>query len=66
MDLDFEIDCPECGVPIKTSVKAVSQQKTVRCRRGHAVRLVDEGHGMRKAEKAMDDLDRTLRKLGNP
>lgn len=64
MDLDFTIDCPECGGNIKVTTRDVAQGKTVRCSRGHRVPLEDHGGGARKAQKAMDDLDRTLRDFG--
>jgi hypothetical protein len=63
MDMELEIPCPECGTKIKTSIGAVAAQKTVKCRRGHAVKLVDQGHGARGAKKSLDDLDKALDKL---
>lgn len=63
MDLDLDIDCPECGAKIKTTIGAVAAQKTVRCRRGHHVKLIDEGRGMRSAKRSLDNLDKAINKL---
>ncbi|MFH7324857.1 hypothetical protein [Aeromicrobium sp. JJY06] len=64
MDMDFDIDCPECGANVKVKLADVSRQRTVRCGRGHAIELVDEGGEARKAEKTMRDLDKQISKLG--
>lgn len=64
MDLDLTIDCPDCGGTIKTSLNAVAQEKTVRCSRGHSVRLRDEGRGARGTVRALNDLEKSLKKLG--
>ena len=64
MDFDLEFECPECGAAIKTTVGAIAQEKTVRCRGGHTVQLRDQGHGARKAKRSLDDLDKSFEDLG--
>lgn len=64
MDLDLDIECPECGTNVKIKMADVSRQRTVRCRQGHAIELVDEGGGAREVEKSMRDLDKQISKLG--
>jgi len=60
--VDFE--CPECGSPVKATVAEVARQATKRCRKGHDIKLIDRGGGARKAQRAMDDLDRALKRFG--
>lgn len=64
MDLDFEIDCPNCGATVKVALQDVAKQRTVRCRRSHRITLKDDGGGARKAQRSLDDLDRALKGLG--
>ena len=64
MDLDIDFKCPECGSLVKATVAEVARQATKRCRKGHPIRLVDQGGGARKAQRAMDDLDRALKRFG--
>ena len=42
----------------------VAKQRTLRCSRGHSVKMQDEGGGARKASKALGDLDKALKKFG--
>ena len=59
-----------CGGRYKFTLADVAAQRTIRCSRGHAVKLEDKGGGARKmrdAERKLDkslrDLNRTLRKF---
>lgn len=63
MDLDFDIKCPECGSPVRATLDDVARERTVRCSRGHGIKLRDEGGGARSATKSLDELDKTLRRL---
>ena len=49
---------------VRFTLDDVASQRTVRCSRGHSVKLKDEGGGARKASKALSDLEKTLKKLG--
>lgn len=62
MDVDLQEKCP-CGATLKFTMTDVARGKTVRCPRGHSVKLVDDGGGARMAKKSMDDLDKSLSKL---
>lgn len=64
MDIDLDLDCPECGSTVKVTSAQVAAQRTVRCRRGHAIKLQDDGGGFRKVQRSLDDLDRTLKDFG--
>ena len=64
MKLNIDFECPDCGSSVGATLEDVANQRTVRCRRGHSVRLVDEGGGARKATTSIDDLERTLKRLG--
>lgn len=64
MDIDLDIDCPECGAPVRVSMRDVARERMVRCRNAHAISLVDEGGGARSADRALADLDRALKRLG--
>jgi transposase len=60
----METKCPDCGGKVRFTLDDVASQRTVRCSRGHSVKLKDEGGGARKASKALSDLEKTLKKLG--
>ena len=49
---------------VRFTLDDVASQRTVRCSRGHSVKLKDEGGGARKASKALGDLEKTLKKPG--
>jgi hypothetical protein len=60
-----------CGGRYHFTIDDVAAQRTVRCSRGHSVKLVDEGGGARKVrdaerklDKSLRDLQRTARRLG--
>lgn len=60
----METECPDCGSRVRFTLDNVAKQRTVRCSRGHLVKLQDEGGGARKASKALSDLDMALKKFG--
>jgi hypothetical protein len=64
MDVDLDFECPACGAKIETTVGSWAQEKTVRCSRGHLVRLRDAERGA-QAKRSLDDLDRTLKGFGS-
>ncbi|MBM9459143.1 hypothetical protein JK386_04455 [Nocardioides sp. zg-536] len=64
MDLKVDINCPECESALTVTMRDVANGRTVRCPRGHAITLVDEGRGARQAQRSMDDLDKALKNLG--
>ncbi len=45
MDVDLGLKCPECGGKLPAKLSNVANGRTVRCSRGHAVNLEDEGGG---------------------
>jgi predicted Zn finger-like uncharacterized protein len=57
-------ECPDCGSRVRFTLDDVAKQRTVRCSRGHLVKLQDEGGGARKASKALSDLVMALKKFG--
>ena len=64
MDLDFGLECPECGAAVKATLEDIARQRTVTCGRGHRITLVDEGGGARQAQGSIDGLERALKRLG--
>ncbi|WP_272028102.1 hypothetical protein [Kocuria rosea] len=60
----IETKCPDCGSRVRFTLDDVAKQRTVRCSRGHSVKMRDEGGGARKASKALRDLNKTLKKFG--
>lgn len=60
----IETACPDCGGKVRFTLEDAGAQRTVRCSRGHSVKLHDQGGGARKMTKALDDLDKTLKKFG--
>lgn len=57
------IPCPACGNRIRTTCGALMDEVTVVCPRGHRVRLVDNGDGVRRLDRTLNDLNRQLRRL---
>ena len=57
----FEVDCPDCGSTVKTTVRAARRRRSVRCPAGHTVQI--EGshfdRSMRRAEKSLDKMFRS-------
>lgn len=64
MDLDLGLKCPECGGKLTAKLADVANGRTVRCSRGHAVKLKDEGGGARKADRSTRDFDKAVRDSG--
>lgn len=62
--MNLDLDCPECGTAVNATLQDVASGRTVRCRRGHSIKLEDQGGGARKAQKSLNDLDRAIRRLG--
>jgi transposase len=60
----IEIECPDCGGRVRFTVDDLAKQRTVRCSRGHLVKLEDDGGGARKASKALSELDMALKNFG--
>lgn len=62
--IKLTVPCPTCGSAIQTTTGQVIDEVTVRCRRGHKVKLVDKGDGVRKLDRSIDQLNQSLRRLG--
>lgn len=60
----MDTECPDCGSRVRFTLDDVAKQRTVRCSRGHTVKMRDEGGGARKASKALSDLDKALKNFG--
>jgi DNA-directed RNA polymerase subunit RPC12/RpoP len=60
----IEIDCPDCGAKLRFTLDDLAKQRSVRCSRGHNVKLQDEGGGARKAAKSLSELEKKLKKFG--
>ncbi len=60
----IETECPDCGTKVRFNLDDVAGQRTVRCSRGHGIKLEDQGGGARKVTKALTDLDKTLKRFG--
>lgn len=56
-------ECPDCGSTVRFTLDDVAMQRTVRCMRGHEVKMRDLGGGARKASKALNNLDDALKKF---
>lgn len=64
MSEKLETECPECGAKLRFELDDVARQRTVRCSRGHSVKLKDEGGGARKVSRALNDLEKALKRFG--
>lgn len=60
------VPCPNCGTENKTTLKQVQRGERITCRGcGKHIKLEATGDDMRSVAKAMDDLERSLKRLGN-
>lgn len=54
--------CPECGAKVRVKLEDIAKGRTLRCTRGHSVKIEDDvGGGARKAQRLLDDLEKSLR-----
>jgi hypothetical protein len=60
---DLDTDCPKCGGKVRFSLDDLVRERNVRCSRGHAVTLKDEGGGAAKTSKSLRDLDTSIERL---
>jgi len=60
----IDVACPSCGRTVRVSLNDVKQERIVHCPSGHAIQLRDEGDGLRRADRALDDFKRKLKRLG--
>jgi hypothetical protein len=59
----IDIEC-NCGAQLQVSLEDIAKRRTVRCNRGHSIRLVDEGGGVGRATRSMDKFEQSLRDFG--
>jgi hypothetical protein len=64
LDSKISVSCPTCGRSIAVRLRDVQAQRRVRCAVGHQVQLKEQGHGLQGADRAMRDLERTLKNFG--
>lgn len=54
------IACPVCNADIPVTLREIGRNATVRCPHGHEVAVRQRGDGIRKLDRAMDDLQRSV------
>lgn len=59
----LEVPCPKCGSKIRTTLGDIQRGRTVTCPRGHRVTLSEDGNGIGKADRALDDLKRSIERM---
>ena len=64
MTADMVINCPECDAKMKVSMEDIANERTETCVKGHRVTLKDHGGGFSKAQKALDDFEKTVKNFG--
>lgn len=64
LDSKVTVDCPECRSRLTVTLRDIQQRRLVRCSRGHSIRLKEQGDGIRKVDRATEDLERSIRRLG--
>ena len=62
--LEMEITCPSCGRKFKQRVEEMRPGKSRTCP-GCGTQINFTGDDGRKAQKGLDDLEKSLKKLGN-
>ena len=64
----FDVECLEsgCKATVSVSVDAIARKRVVTCPRGHKIPFDESRAGeARKVQKALDDLDEALKRLGS-
>ena len=59
----IEMPCPECGAKIRPTLGDIQRGQTVYCPRGHRVKLSESGNGIKQADRALDDLKRSVERI---
>lgn len=59
----FRASCPICGAAVSTTVGAVMDGRIVHCVQGHEIQLVDRNDGLRRFDRELSKLNRTLGRL---
>lgn len=64
MKLEIDLDCPACHRKMKVAADEVRPGNSRRCSGcGETIRF--QGDDLGKAQRALDDLERSLKNLGN-
>lgn len=64
LDSKVNIDCPECRSRLTVTLRDIQQRRLVRCSRGHSIQLKEQGDGIRKIDRATEDFERSMSRLG--
>lgn len=64
LDSKVNLDCPECRSRLTVTLRDIQQHRLTRCPRGHSIQLKEQGDGIRKVDRATEDLERSIRRLG--
>ncbi len=59
----LDVPCPECGAKMRTTLGEIQRGRTITCPRGHRVTLTESGNGIRQADKSLDDLKRSIKRM---
>jgi hypothetical protein len=62
MDLEFDFECPNCGRTMKIKAKEMYPGNTKTCICGYEIQF--DGDDGRKAQRAWDDFERTIKRFG--
>jgi hypothetical protein len=63
MDIEIDMECPECGASFTATLAEVAQGASKHCPNGHPIKLEDDGGGAREVQRSLDDLDDSLSQL---
>jgi len=64
MRAPINMPCPVCGSALRATLDDVKMERTVRCPRGHEIRLLDKDNGTQKLDRELRKLDQTIRQSG--
>jgi hypothetical protein len=59
----IDVACPACGQTMHVSLADVQHGRTVTCPNGHSVTLQQQGRGIQQADKALDDFEKSIKRL---
>lgn len=58
-----DLPCPSCSRTARSTLGDVRNGRTVRCPAGHQVKLSERGDGIRRLDRSVEELKRSIERL---
>jgi hypothetical protein len=63
LKVSLTFSCLSCGRVVESTLSDVRNRRTVRCPAGHPVKLSEQGGGIRRLDRSLDQLNRSSERL---